>query len=85
MLWGLETIPGPDAKVRGALTWPSLAAAVSRGMALILPAPSITSWVIQNLARVDLGLQGWGVQWARWSLGLNGGSEWSGAVWLPHL
>ncbi|XP_075401507.1 ribonuclease H2 subunit C isoform X1 [Tenrec ecaudatus] len=27
-LWGLETIPGPDAKVRGALTWPSLAAAV---------------------------------------------------------
>ncbi|PNI93735.1 RNASEH2C isoform 3 [Pan troglodytes] len=29
-LWGLETIPGPDAKVRGALTWPSLAAAVSR-------------------------------------------------------
>ncbi|XP_009006727.2 ribonuclease H2 subunit C isoform X1 [Callithrix jacchus] len=26
-LWGLETIPGPDAKVRGALTWPSLAAA----------------------------------------------------------
>ncbi|EFB26208.1 hypothetical protein PANDA_004787, partial [Ailuropoda melanoleuca] len=28
MLWGLETIPGPDAKVRGALTWPSLAAAI---------------------------------------------------------
>lgn len=27
-LWGLETIPGPDAKVRGALTWPSLAAAI---------------------------------------------------------
>ncbi|EQB77719.1 hypothetical protein CB1_000429057 [Camelus ferus] len=26
-LWGLETIPGPDAKVRGALNWPSLAAA----------------------------------------------------------
>ncbi|XP_011797879.1 PREDICTED: ribonuclease H2 subunit C isoform X2 [Colobus angolensis palliatus] len=24
-LWGLETIPGLDAKVRGALTWPSLA------------------------------------------------------------
>ncbi|XP_023593972.1 ribonuclease H2 subunit C isoform X2 [Trichechus manatus latirostris] len=27
-LWGLETIPGPDAKVRGALTWPTLAAAM---------------------------------------------------------
>lgn len=27
-LWGLETIPGPDAKVRAALTWPSLAAAI---------------------------------------------------------
>ncbi|XP_003798717.1 ribonuclease H2 subunit C [Otolemur garnettii] len=27
-LWGLETIPGPDAKVRGALTWPSLAAVI---------------------------------------------------------
>ncbi|XP_027436764.1 ribonuclease H2 subunit C [Zalophus californianus] len=27
-LWGLETIPGPDAKVRGALTWPGLAAAI---------------------------------------------------------
>ncbi|XP_023440444.2 ribonuclease H2 subunit C [Dasypus novemcinctus] len=27
-LWGLETVPGPDAKVRGALTWPSLAAAI---------------------------------------------------------
>nr|XP_045374161.1 ribonuclease H2 subunit C [Camelus bactrianus] len=27
-LWGLETIPGPDAKVRGALNWPSLAAAI---------------------------------------------------------
>ncbi|XP_029812489.1 ribonuclease H2 subunit C [Suricata suricatta] len=27
-LWGLETIPGPDAKVRGALAWPSLAAAI---------------------------------------------------------
>uniref|UniRef100_A0A8D0VXJ2 Uncharacterized protein n=1 Tax=Sus scrofa TaxID=9823 RepID=A0A8D0VXJ2_PIG len=27
-LWGLETIPGPDSKVRGALTWPSLAAAI---------------------------------------------------------
>ncbi|XP_054997707.1 ribonuclease H2 subunit C isoform X2 [Sorex araneus] len=26
-LWGLETVPGPDAKVRGALSWPSLAAA----------------------------------------------------------
>ncbi|KAK1346167.1 hypothetical protein QTO34_000020 [Cnephaeus nilssonii] len=24
-LWGLESIPGPDAKVRAALTWPSLA------------------------------------------------------------
>lgn len=28
-LWGLETVPGPDAKVRGALSWPRLAAAVS--------------------------------------------------------
>ncbi|XP_019593334.2 ribonuclease H2 subunit C [Rhinolophus sinicus] len=27
-VWGLETIPGPDAKVRAALTWPSLAAAI---------------------------------------------------------
>lgn len=27
-LWGLEAIPGPDAKVRAALTWPSLAAAI---------------------------------------------------------
>ncbi|XP_076971818.1 ribonuclease H2 subunit C [Tamandua tetradactyla] len=27
-LWGLETIPGPDAKVRGALAWPGLAAAI---------------------------------------------------------
>ncbi|XP_049637110.1 ribonuclease H2 subunit C [Suncus etruscus] len=27
-LWGLETVPGPDAKVRGALSWPSLAAAI---------------------------------------------------------
>ncbi|XP_055988025.1 ribonuclease H2 subunit C isoform X2 [Sorex fumeus] len=26
-LWGLETVPGPDARVRGALSWPSLAAA----------------------------------------------------------
>lgn len=28
-LWGLETVPGPDAKVHRALGWPSLAAAVS--------------------------------------------------------
>lgn len=28
-LWGLEAVPGPDARVRGALGWPSLAAAVS--------------------------------------------------------
>lgn len=28
-LWGLETVPGPDAKVHKALGWPSLAAAVS--------------------------------------------------------
>ncbi|KAM5225426.1 ribonuclease H2 subunit C isoform 2-T6 [Hipposideros larvatus] len=27
-VWGLETIPGPDAKVRAALTWPSLAEAI---------------------------------------------------------
>lgn len=27
-VWGLETVPGPDAKVRAALTWPSLAAAI---------------------------------------------------------
>ncbi|XP_006149962.1 ribonuclease H2 subunit C [Tupaia chinensis] len=27
-LWGLEAIPGSDAKMRGALTWPSLAAAI---------------------------------------------------------
>ncbi|XP_011367144.1 ribonuclease H2 subunit C isoform X2 [Pteropus vampyrus] len=29
-LWNLETFPGPDAKVRAALTWPRLAAAVPR-------------------------------------------------------
>ncbi|KAK2504057.1 hypothetical protein MC885_013563, partial [Smutsia gigantea] len=38
-LWGLETIPGPDAKVRRALTWPSLAAAVSRRMGPLPPRP----------------------------------------------
>ncbi|XP_027799982.2 ribonuclease H2 subunit C [Marmota flaviventris] len=27
-LWGLETAPGPDAKVLGALAWPSLAEAI---------------------------------------------------------
>ncbi|XP_012876538.1 PREDICTED: ribonuclease H2 subunit C [Dipodomys ordii] len=27
-LWGLETTPGPDAKVHGALAWPDLAAAI---------------------------------------------------------
>ncbi|XP_058518762.1 ribonuclease H2 subunit C [Ochotona princeps] len=27
-LWGLEAVPGPDARVRGALGWPSLAAAI---------------------------------------------------------
>uniref|UniRef100_A0ABK0LI18 Ribonuclease H2, subunit C n=1 Tax=Rattus norvegicus TaxID=10116 RepID=A0ABK0LI18_RAT len=27
-LWGLETVPGPDAKVHRALGWPSLAAAL---------------------------------------------------------
>ncbi|XP_054426839.1 ribonuclease H2 subunit C [Pteronotus mesoamericanus] len=27
-VWGLETVPGPDAKVRAALTWPSLASAI---------------------------------------------------------
>uniref|UniRef100_A0A8B9YEI1 Ribonuclease H2 subunit C n=1 Tax=Bos mutus grunniens TaxID=30521 RepID=A0A8B9YEI1_BOSMU len=27
-VWGLESIPGPDAKLRGALSWPSLAAAI---------------------------------------------------------
>ncbi|KAK1345165.1 hypothetical protein QTO34_013875 [Cnephaeus nilssonii] len=27
-LWGLESIPGPDAKVRAALTWPSLTKAI---------------------------------------------------------
>ncbi|KAM8817605.1 ribonuclease H2 subunit C [Rhynchonycteris naso] len=27
-LWGLEAIPGPDAKVRAALGWPRLAAAI---------------------------------------------------------
>uniref|UniRef100_A0ABI8AP69 Uncharacterized protein n=1 Tax=Felis catus TaxID=9685 RepID=A0ABI8AP69_FELCA len=36
-LWGLETIPGPDAKVRGALTWPSLAAAPKWSRALTPP------------------------------------------------
>ncbi|KAK1338721.1 hypothetical protein QTO34_019378 [Cnephaeus nilssonii] len=29
-LWGLESIPGPDAKVRAALTWPSLAEAIHK-------------------------------------------------------
>ncbi|KAK1340001.1 hypothetical protein QTO34_018565 [Cnephaeus nilssonii] len=29
-LWGLESIPGPDAKVREALTWPSLAEAIHK-------------------------------------------------------
>ncbi|XP_020020476.1 ribonuclease H2 subunit C [Castor canadensis] len=27
-LWGLESVPGPDAKVHGALAWPRLAAAI---------------------------------------------------------
>ncbi|KAM4846669.1 ribonuclease H2 subunit C [Thomomys bottae] len=27
-LWGLETTPGPDAKIHGALAWPGLAAAI---------------------------------------------------------
>uniref|UniRef100_A0A8D2B6R1 Ribonuclease H2 subunit C n=1 Tax=Sciurus vulgaris TaxID=55149 RepID=A0A8D2B6R1_SCIVU len=27
-LWGLETAPGPDAKTRGALAWPSIAEAI---------------------------------------------------------
>ncbi|XP_074087156.1 ribonuclease H2 subunit C [Macrotis lagotis] len=27
-LWGLETSPGPEARIRGALSWPSLAAAI---------------------------------------------------------
>uniref|UniRef100_A0A7N4UZL9 Uncharacterized protein n=1 Tax=Sarcophilus harrisii TaxID=9305 RepID=A0A7N4UZL9_SARHA len=27
-LWGLETPPGPDARMHGALSWPSLAAAI---------------------------------------------------------
>ncbi|KAM5249082.1 ribonuclease H2 subunit C [Ctenodactylus gundi] len=27
-VWGLETFPGPDAKVLGALAWPSLAGAI---------------------------------------------------------
>uniref|UniRef100_A0ABI8APA1 Uncharacterized protein n=1 Tax=Felis catus TaxID=9685 RepID=A0ABI8APA1_FELCA len=39
-LWGLETIPGPDAKVRGALTWPSLAAALSSSPDLPHQCPS---------------------------------------------
>jgi len=34
-VWGLESIPGPDAKLRGALSWPSLAAAVSRWMGFL--------------------------------------------------
>ncbi|XP_046927087.1 ribonuclease H2 subunit C isoform X1 [Lynx rufus] len=53
-LWGLETIPGPDAKVRGALTWPSLAAAVSRWMCP-LPGPvrsSLTSSLLPRLSRI---------------------------------
>ncbi|KAK1327702.1 hypothetical protein QTO34_012847 [Cnephaeus nilssonii] len=29
-LWGLESIPGPDAKVRAALTWPSLAEGIHK-------------------------------------------------------
>ncbi|KAK1328460.1 hypothetical protein QTO34_012033 [Cnephaeus nilssonii] len=29
-LWGLESIPGPDAKVHAALTWPSLAEAIHK-------------------------------------------------------
>ncbi|KAK1339695.1 hypothetical protein QTO34_018250 [Cnephaeus nilssonii] len=29
-LWGLESIPGLDAKVRAALTWPSLAEAIHK-------------------------------------------------------
>ncbi|KAK1332230.1 hypothetical protein QTO34_006902 [Cnephaeus nilssonii] len=29
-LWGLESIPGRDAKVRAALTWPSLAEAIHK-------------------------------------------------------
>lgn len=27
-VWGLETVPGPDGKMRGALAWPTLAAAI---------------------------------------------------------
>ena len=87
-LWGLETIPGPDAKVRGALTWPSLAAAVSRWMCP-LPGPvrsSLTSSLLPRLSPVItglspvapagvLGLRGGGAQWGRWSLGLNGGLD----------
>ncbi|KAK1342063.1 hypothetical protein QTO34_016816 [Cnephaeus nilssonii] len=29
-LWGLESIPGPDAKVHAALTWPSLAEVIHK-------------------------------------------------------
>lgn len=36
-LWGLETVPGPDAKVRAALTWPSLAQAVSSYVGRLWP------------------------------------------------
>ncbi|ELK13337.1 Ribonuclease H2 subunit C [Pteropus alecto] len=61
-LWNLETFPGPDAKVRAALTWPSLAAAVSR-WALILPdpihSPSLASKVFPGLSTV-LPLSGFG-------------------------
>lgn len=38
-LWGLESIPGPDAKVRAALAWPSLAEAVSDACPLLSAHP----------------------------------------------
>ncbi|XP_034501888.1 ribonuclease H2 subunit C isoform X1 [Ailuropoda melanoleuca] len=52
MLWGLETIPGPDAKVRGALTWPSLAAA-NRSYRSELSASHLgpATWEFCDLAR----------------------------------
>ncbi|XP_022261358.1 ribonuclease H2 subunit C isoform X1 [Canis lupus baileyi] len=50
-LWGLETIPGPDAKVRGALTWPSLAAARANEHSLFI---SVLWRVLKGTAIIHL-------------------------------
>ncbi|KAK1338615.1 hypothetical protein QTO34_019269 [Cnephaeus nilssonii] len=53
-LWGLESIPGPDAKVRAALTWPSLAEGIHKQA---FQKPLLSRRLLKGLVHQRTGIQ----------------------------